>query len=326
MADPRSWPGGTAPLLLTCVGVESDLDLLPHFLDHYRRLGIPPDRVRPILNAARPDAPELARARRILAEAGAAPAEIWIAPYTSDTMWARRRALQSREAGAEDWVLSADVDEFHEYPEPLADFLIRCAQLRVDCVQGVFIDRLAPGGRLPPVRAAPAILEQFPVAADVGWSIAGAGAAHDRFGTVKLMAMRGRILPSRGGHHPMKDVAARFLYGQPLGRFAALERPSFRFAVPTRVHHVHWTESLPARLEKRLATPGVSPAGAEYGRRQLDHIERHGGIALARVAVAPEPAVAPGGWTARLARLRARGRWQALRATARRRVAQAVGR
>ena len=293
------------PRLISCVGVGTDLDLLPHFLSHYGALGVAPGNMHVILNAPAPDHPGLARARDILAAAGAAAPEIWIAPYTSDTMWEKRREIQSRVAGPRDWVISADVDEFHAYPEPLDAFLERCARMGVDCVQGPFIDRLAPGGALAPVAPAPAILAQFPVMAEVGLSIAGPGRLHNRFGTVKLMAMRGAILPSRGGHHPLAGQRVRHLYGHPLGAFPEIERPDFRFGLPTRVHHVHWTASLPARLERRLATPGVSPAGVEYGRKQLDHIARHGGIALDHVARAPADAARD--WVAELRRVRRRG-------------------
>lgn len=299
MPDPR------APRLISCVGVEAELAMLPHFLAHYRALGIAPGDMHLILNAATPDHPELARARDMLARAGTAVPEIWIAPYTSDTMWQKRREMQARVARPDDWVISADLDEFHDYPERLADFLTRCDRMGVDCVQGPFIDRLAPGGRLAPVAPDPPVLMQFPIAAEVGLSIAGPGDLHNRYGTVKIMAVKGAVLPSRGGHHPQGGQDVRYLYGQPLGAFPEIERPAFRFALPTAVHHLHWTDTLPARLERRLATPGVSPAGVEYGQKQLDHIARHGGIALDRVAVAPSG-------TARdrardLARIRRRG-------------------
>ena len=300
--------------MLTCVSAEQELELLPHFLAHYLALGIRPERVRPILNAADAEAPGLEVAQDILARYGVAPAEIWIAPYTSDSMWAKRRELQARDARAADWVLSADVDELHEYPEPLDDFLARCERLDVDCVQGVFIDRLAPEGRLAAATPEPALMEQFPIEADVIWSLGGRGVNHGRTGTVKLMAMRGHVMPNRGGHYPMPDVPVNHLYRHHLGGFPAIERPAFRFAVPTRVHHFHWTESLPQRLRRRLATPGVSPAGKEYGQKQLTHIAEHGGIDLTQVACADTGQRAD--WLRQLTRLRAEGRvrasWEAL--------------
>lgn len=293
------------PLLITCVGVTHDLPLLPHFLAHYIALGVRPERMFPILNAPREDAPGLAEAHRILAAHGVPGVASWIAPYTSAAMWQKRREVQDRVATERDWVLSADVDEFHDYPEPLADFLARMDGLGVTCVQGVFIDRLAEDGRLAPVRESPAVLEQFPIEADVIWSLAG-GKGYDRRGTVKVMALRPPLRPGRGGHRLEREGAARHVYGHPLGDFPGIDRPAGRFSVPTRVHHVHWTDSLPERLRIRLATPGVSRAGAAYGRIQLDHFEAHGGVALERIARAPGDEA--GDWQDRMARLRREGR------------------
>ena len=321
MPTPSIW-------LLTCVGVAHDLALLPHWLRHYLDLGIAPERIVVILNAAVEADPGLDRAREILAAHGATrPPEIWIAPYTSGTMWARRGAVQSRICAPGDWVLNADVDEFHRWPEPVADCLARAADLGADCVQGVMIDRLAPGGVLSPVREAPHVLEQFPVRAEVAWSIGGASPVHGRGGTVKMMAARGRHLPHRGGHRPAMGSEVSYLYRYPLGSFREIDDPAFRFSVPTQVDHVHWTETLPARLETRLATPGVSPAGVEYGRRQLDHFGRNAGrIDLAQVALEEEVAPGTGAWPERLAELRRMGRRKPLTAPVHRLVDRLAGR
>jgi len=273
------------PLLLTCIGVSHDLPLLPHFIAHYRQLGVAPGRFRVLLNSTDPQDPGLGRAHALLEEAGIAHVEEWIAPYTSGSMWEARRDLQIRHARADDWVLSADVDEFHEYPSPLPDFLAECDAMGVTAVQGVLIDRLAAGGRLAPVETTPFVLDQFFIQADATWSIAGRGEHHDIFGTMKLMAMHGDVLPSRGGHHPQQGQPVSYLYGVALGHFAELETSEGRFRVPTRVHHVHWTDTLPERLKRRLATPGVSPAGAEYGQKQLDHFAVDGGVALEQVPI-----------------------------------------
>lgn len=310
------------PLLITCVGVGHDLDLLPHFLRHYLDLGVQPERVRPVLNATASDARHLERAEAILADYGVTAAEIWTEPYTSDGMWAKRREVQLREVEPEDWLLSADVDELHEYPEPLSTFLARCERMGVNCVQGVFIDRLASGGHLAPVMAEPALADQFPVHADVIWSLFGRGAHHNRGGTVKLMAVHGHILPGRGGHDAQRGQPARYLYSHPLSGFTGLERPAFRFAVPTRVNHFHWTQSLPERLQRRLDTPGVSPAGREYGQKQLDHLAAHGGVAL---PPASRPEVNDGDWIRRMRRMRMEGQARTLVRVVRKRVRALTG-
>ena len=307
------------PWLVTCVGVAYDLPLLPHFLRHYAALGIEPERIVCLLNAEDEADPGLAQADRILAAAGAPPGRRWIAPYTSASMWAQRREAQD-DLGTDAWVLSADVDEFHQYPEPLAAFLARADALGADCIQGVFVNRLAPGGRLAPVEDGAPLPGQFPLMADAIGALGGVGRHHNRLGTVKIMAMRGAVRPSRGGHHPAERHRARYLYEAPLGEFAAIDRPAFRFAVPTLVHHYHWTASLADRLRRRLATPGVSPAGAEYGAKQLALIDAEGGVPLSGVTLG---APAEAGWEARLHRLRRQGR-RIGRTRPLRRAAQAV--
>ena len=304
------------PWLFTCIGVRDDLALLPHWLDHYAALGVRPARTVCLLNAASSDERNLARAEAVIAARGAASRR-WIAPYTSETMWRARRALQAELAGQGDWVLSADVDEFHEYPAPLDAFLRRCAAMGVTCVQGPFIDRVGPGGRLAPVRTAPALAAQFPVQAEVSLSLFGEGRSHNRYGTVKVMALRGQFRLDRGGHHPREALGRAFLYGAPLAAFGDIMDPRLRFALPTRVHHYHWTEALLDRLERRLGTKGVSEAGAEYGARQLDLLRREGGVPLADV---PQRQEASGeDWQAVLRSVRRR----AVLVRARRRLAEA---
>lgn len=310
------------PILITCVGVDHDLDMFPHFLRHYLDLGVRPENIYPVLNTRRADAAGLAEAQGILTRAGVPEdrIEIWVAPYTSDSMWEKRREVQHRLCGPQDWVISADVDEFHFYPEPLEAFLARCDAMKVDCVQGVFVDRMAADGSLAPVREEPGLLEQFPVEAEVTRSIAGRGASHGKYGTLKMMCFRGDVMPARGGHHPIKGQDPTYLYHIQLAHFPDIESPEYRFSVPTRVAHVHWTAGLSARLRERLATPGVSAAGAEYGRKQLEHFERHEGVALDQVALASSNGPGdcwPGDWEKSLARMRAQGRQIRLKAAIR---------
>ena len=291
--------------LISCLGVAQDLPLLPHFLDHYRTLGVMTERIHVILNASDPDDPRLDEARAILEAHGTAAPDIWIAPYTSASMWARRRDLQSRVSDASDWILNADIDDFHVYPAPLAEITAWMARIGATCLQGPFVDRLAEGGRLAPVEARPDLEAQFPIEAEAMLALAGTGTNHDHWGSVKLMLHRGNVLPSRGGHHPVPDPArVRFAYGQPLAAFARATDPGFRFALPFRVDHFKWTDGLRTGLEHRLATPGVSEAGREYGGKLLAYLDREGRIDLNHVAIRSGTGMAPG-WRTRAALLRA---------------------
>lgn len=302
--------------VLSCLGVELELAFLPHFLDHYIGLGVEPRRIHIILNASRADVPALAEARAILAARGAAEPHPWIAPYTSDAMWAERRALQARVASSRDWILNADADEHHAYPAPPAEIAAYCDRKGYNAVQGVMVDRFAADGRLAPVAPELGLAAQFPVAADAAIALFGRRRGSGLDGTVKLMLHRGDVFPSRGGHNPLAGVGAppRFLAGVRLAAFPGTEDPAFRLAFPFRVNHYNWTATRAESLERRLATPGVSEAGRAFGGQVLDYLERHGRIRLEDIARgAPLPRSA--GWRRRMLgmRLAARLRHKATR-------------
>lgn len=272
--------------LTSCVGVAHDLPLLQPFVRHYRALGVAPEHMHILLNGGAADAANLAHARDILKAEGCAEPTLWTEAYTSGAMWAQRRALQSRIAGADDWVISADVDEFHDYPAKLPRLLARCDDWGVDCVQGVFIDRVAADGRLAPLPLGASPWTHYPVQAEIMCALAKTGAKHDWYGTVKIMAIKGDLLPSRGGHHPLNGQhrQPRFLLGRPLGAFPMIHRPWLRFRIPFRVHHFKWTDRLIPSLQQRLATQGVSAAGADYGAKLLAYFERTERLDLRRFA------------------------------------------
>ncbi len=313
--------------LISCVGVENDLPLLPHFLRYYLQLGIDPGRIHIVLNASVDDDPRLGEARSVLATHGAVPAEEWTEPYTSRGMWEKRREIQRRVAAPSDWVISADVDEFHEFPTDLGSFLAYCDGKGVTCVQGVFIDRLAPGGALAPVAPEPSVWDQFPIEADVICTIrAGEGGSFE-YGTVNIMACRGDVFPNLGGHHPIEDgEPISYLFGRQLAQFPRIRDAAFRFSVPLRVHHFKWTEGVLDTHRRRLATPGASKKGSAYGRRLLDYFDRRGGrVALDEVPVRTSRLADLVPWRARVSALRATTeihRWPALG----RRVAQGIKR
>lgn len=293
------------PKLLTCVGLTHDLPLLPHFLRHYHELGVRPENMHVILNTPNPDDGAIAEARAILDAAGTALPKLWIAPYTSDSMWAQRRALQQEVARPEDWVLSADVDEFHEYPTSLPKFLDWCAARDIDCVHGPFIDRLSGDGALNPVQPQPSLWEQFPLRGDVACSVRRNEGKDYWHGTVKLMVMRGRLLPKRGGHQPQAPrEEVNFLYGRPLATLRGITRAPVRFSIPLRVHHFKWTAALQGSVQRRLETPGASEAGSRYGRRLLEYLGGEDRIPIERIPLMRFDPLGPLPWQLRLALMR----------------------
>ena len=292
--------------LISCVGVEHDLPLLPFFLEHYLELGVAPSHMHIVLNASREGTEEMTRARSILETHGVEPEERWIEPYTSGAMWEKRREVQRRVADATDWVVSADVDEFQEFPTELSTFLEYCERREIDCVQGVFIDRVAPEGRLAAVAPTPSIWEQFPIETDVICTIRSAEDGSYWYGTVNIMVCRGDVLPARGGHDPLDErPGISHLFGRELAKFPWITNSAFRFAIPLRVHHFKWTDALVTSLRERLSTSGVSKAGKAYGELLLEYFDENDGIALEGVPIKRDGGADSVPWRARVSALRA---------------------
>ena len=310
-------------MLISCVGVQDDLPLLPHFLAHYRDLGIREGAAHVIVHAPDPAHPGVAEARSVLAEFGHEPAEIWTDPYSSAAMWERRRVVQSGVASDCDWIINADVDELHEYPDQLSRVRDWCKARSFTCVQGPFIDRIAHDGRLARVSAAAPLEAQFPVKAEAMLRIAGTG-VHDRYGTVKMMLHRGDVHPGRGGHHPRSGSGpVRYALHRPLAEFPAITHPAFRFAHPFKVHHYKWTDSLVTGLQRRIADPNVSPAGHDYGTRLLAYFEAHEGFDLQELARDKRKSPAGLPWRLRMTALRRQSQLRSMMGGVKRRL-QAV--
>ncbi len=291
--------------VLSCLGADLEIDLLPHFLHHYQGLGISANKIHFLLNSQDDQSPSLQAARRILHAAGAPAPEWWIAPYTSDGMWEQRRRLQARVARSGEWIINADADEHHRYPASLAEVIRYCERHAYNCVQGVLIDRLAPGGELKPVDAAVALSRQFPIEAEIALSVIGTGSSHGPDATVKLMLHRADVFPRRGGHNPLGNgVPLSFLAGDKLAGFRAIHNPAFRFRFPFQVHHYKWTATREISYERRVATPGASSAGREFGGKMLMHIQKAGGIDLGRAAVRRPADMLANDWKGTMRRMR----------------------
>lgn len=293
--------------LVSCVGVALEHVLLGHFLDHYIALGVPPANCHIVLNAESADSPDLALAEQALTARGVVAEEIWLEPYTSEAMWQKRRDVQRRCVPGGCWVLSADADEFHEYPTDLADFLGECEAYGVNCIDGVFIDRVAANGELAAIDENEPVAQRFPLQAMVQGQIVNFGRFHQPSGSVKLMAFDAALLPDRGGHRLVKHQSdARYLFGRSLTEYRQIRHPGVRFRLPLRVHHYKWHAGLRETLVRRLAQSGVSVAGREYGDQLLSYLEhRHGRIDLADIVRRPAGGHrTPLDWRARVRALR----------------------
>ncbi|WP_181408174.1 hypothetical protein [Pararhizobium mangrovi] len=294
--------------LFSCVGLDADAALLAPFLDHYIGLGLDPATMHLILNQAERDEAKLAAAHRVLRDRGVGEPDVWIGAYTSETMWERRREMQQRCCAADDWVVSADVDEFHVYPAPLGDMIAWMEENRFDVLDGPMIDRLAVDGTLPPITPERSLDRQFPLEADIMCTAGKRHGEKDATGTVTMMLFRARFEPGRGGHGPLQKNAA-FAYGMNLAAFPRIKDPAFRFRLPARVNHFKWHGAVQASIERRMNTPGASTAGTTYGQRMLDYLAKgEGRVDVDTVPVRGPMDRAPADWKGAFADYRSQAR------------------
>lgn len=294
--------------LISCVGVEHDLPYLEHFVRHYRLLGIEPTSFKILLHAKDPDSPRLAEARASLLRHDIL-GEPWIEPnYSSIEMWKQRQNLQKSVAGHEDWVISADIDELHEYPAPIEDVIAWCEREGHEIVQGPFIDRLSTAGHLIDVPDPERLLsEAFPIQAELRHHIGGHTRNVNLGGSVKMMLMRGDILPGNGGHNPAPEHRdRRYALGGPLWQFKTLAQHRFLFAMPFLVHHYKWTAGLLEHSAERLGKETMTPADREYTEKLVAFFGGTGDVPVNTLATRDPARDQPADWQAKVRQMRRR--------------------
>lgn len=240
-------------------------DLLPHFLDHYTRLGV----TRTLVSARSEEVRDAAEAlaRHYPADVTHTPADFFA---DSDKADVEERILAAHGLDEDDWLMRLDLDEFHEYPAPLAD-VVREMNAHDDwALRGWIVDRVAADGRLAPVAPAPSIWAQFPVVASITGALLHAS-------TQEIMLCRRRVRLKGGVKH---DTENAYYDRVPFG-----ERGQYR------VHHFKWLEGLDRRLEHRLATAAIGDVYRAECERFLAYYRERGRIDLAdpRLDARPSP-------------------------------------
>src|SRR5689334_6934876 len=103
------------------VSVYENVELVPHFLAHYTRLGVH----RVLLPVRSRERDELYENVARHAEAFPASAYWFAADHFADADKSSAQALTLATNGVEpdDYVMHVDLDEFHEYPAPLPEIV-----------------------------------------------------------------------------------------------------------------------------------------------------------------------------------------------------------
>ena len=182
--------------LRSTFGVHRDLLLVPHFIRHYINLGV--QNFLFVLHAQSLNCRQLEEAMEILHEFDIEPAEIWITENwnTGENMH-KHRALTA-ELPQEAWILSSDIDEFHQYPSPLFEFVDQLSEANQNAVRGRLVERVAKDFRLHRLKSDMDIHLQFPC--EVSFGIGNPG---------KIMLHR-NYLRTTPGHHAVDSDSEQY--------------------------------------------------------------------------------------------------------------------
>jgi hypothetical protein len=237
--------------------VYEDSGLLPHFLDHYARLGV--ERIFLVVRSLTPD--ELLQRTRRLCESYPAEVAWYQCSHFEDIDKAtvETRVLRQSGVDADDYVMHLDLDEFHEYPVPLQDLVRLMNRRRAKAVRGTMLDRVTCDGSLAPIRLGVELGEQFPIGCDLtrslllGW-------------TQKIMLCAAHLELRDGVNHTTQTPCRQLSATDHLANFL--------------VHHFKWTSGLTDRIRARLRTAVVSSQYRDECHRLLDAFGALGRIDL----------------------------------------------
>jgi hypothetical protein len=227
--------------------------LLPHWLDHYTRLGVDEILLGVFDDLAGEAALEIEKCaarwkfRRF--------AQRWTSASESQQYSQRQAGCRLAGARPGTWILHADLDELHEYPAPLRAVTAAAAEKGTSVVSGHFVDRVAADGSLPQVRAEPSLWEQFPISCNLTEAVL-------KGGTQKVMLSRYRVQVSVGHHEAIREPALP---------------PPIGTAEEYRVAHFKWHGDLPARLRWGLSQQNVGMRWKREAERFLAWIDAHNG-------------------------------------------------
>jgi hypothetical protein len=210
------------PRVICVVDTNHD-QLLPHFLPHYRRLGV----TGFVFGVRRG---RLNPAWAYLAALNAPDIELLEThpPSSAINGIVDSVFINNVKTKNADWYIPADLDEFHvpgDLSFPAAQKL--CLAQSANFVASRLVDRVTAAGGIPPgIAAAPSIYAQFPRTADIAGAIMGGATAK-----VCLAHPAVNVLP---GHHQPKhatpqpaDIAATTLHFKWFGDVLQRERQKY---------------------------------------------------------------------------------------------------
>ncbi len=235
------------PVLLTSV-IGENSELLPHFIEHYKNLGVTEFHL--VLHLKDDGDPFRPQAEECLARYGIVPVAQIIGPWNEDD---NRGAIEKiMENHPNQWWIVADLDEFQVYGKGIAEVIERCLTSGSDFVEGALIDRVAIDGYMRPI-GSDCLWGQFPLAGLVTHPVCG--------GYIKKVVLcRSQVRLGPGQHSATNGKAL----------------PANECFI--QVHHFKWSESLVERLQRRMVgfqcgiARTVTPSYPDELRRTIEYM------------------------------------------------------
>jgi tetratricopeptide (TPR) repeat protein len=229
------------------------VELLPHWLEHYTKLGVDEILLGIFDDVGGDTAAEIEQCGRRW------KFRTFTQHWGEASEWETycQRQTGCRKAGARPgtWILHTDLDELHQYPAPLKEIAAAAARQNNRVIFGRFVDRVAADGSLPAIASHPSLWQQFPMECDLtGRVLCG--------GTQKVMLARYIVLV-RNGHH---EATLEPSLPPPIGAPADY-----------RVAHFKWHGGLLDRMRWSLRQDNTTLRWKADTRRFLDWLDRHGG-------------------------------------------------
>ena len=223
-------------ITLTCVmGADKklfDLNLIKHFINHYRGIGI--EKFLIAINATSEN--DTKDAVDILTGLGVTP-EVWVGDFFELSKTDRLHKLQKKVIT--EWTFVVDSDEFAQI-DNLQLIIDKCNKYKRIAVHGKLIDRFAPSYKLNPVDPDESIWNQFPIESNINMLELIGGTD-----TKAFMFKTGIYMSSYGNHalyviKPLHNMDSRQIGDQ------------FYYPYRFNIAHFKWTSTCYERLKARI--------------------------------------------------------------------------
>ena len=135
--------------LITCVSLSYDLNLLSHFMKYYHHLGVDVSYI--ILHSPCHPPPLLMQQAKEIISSYTAKDYQWNNYYHGVIRQQMANSIIANSITMDSWVISADIDEFQEYPVSLKKVIGYMEKKKFNVLYGMYFDRVSRDGSLPSI-------------------------------------------------------------------------------------------------------------------------------------------------------------------------------